>query len=289
MMNEYYIITDESRAGPYDIVALVRKIRNGSLTQDTLVEADASKQVKPAQEWSELVDFFSNDNEEVIENTAGHLQSHSLTRTLEGGVRFLQSNLISTVFSGVLILAVFFLLAISLLLPDSMHLPGYIICFILSHFLLSFYMLSVLRMTRGQPVDIYIFSKIVPHIGQLFLASLLITIPADIGLGFLVSGLTDSSWVIAIIGLFIFAVPGLLALALFAFSPILIFDQNYKVFKAMQISFKSIVKSGTENTGVLFSLLAINFVAGLFALLPMAITLPITTSALTEIYDEFFG
>jgi hypothetical protein len=54
----------------------------------------------------------------------------------------------------------------------------------------------------------------------------------------------------------------------------------------MEISRKTVLKGGMENAGVIYALFVINFLAALCALLPLAITLPITIGAIVEMYDE---
>ncbi len=289
MIEEYYILSENSRKGPYDVVALVRKIRNGAMTKDTLVQQEGAPVPKSAHEWPSLAEFFDEKKDEWAETAQhGHLQHHSLMKTLQSGVHFLQTNMVSTVFSGIFVLIVILMASlIHMLLPSTLRIFGYMSCFILAYFFLSFYLLSILRMTRGQPVDIsYLIGKISPVAGRLLLASVLISIPSIVGLGII---FLDDEWGVAVTGLLILAIPGLFMLTLHAFTPLLIFDQGYGVAEAMKISRKSIMKSGMENIGVLFALFVINFIAGLFALIPIAITLPITMSALTEIYDEYFG
>jgi uncharacterized membrane protein len=161
------------------------------------------------------------------------------------------------------------------------------LCFILGHFLLSCYMLSVLRMSRGQPVDPgYMKSKIVPVIKSLLMSSVFISLPSILGLAIMTSGMPVA---VQVVGLFIFAIPGLFALAVYSFTPLMIIDKGMDVWESMETSRKAVLKGGSESAGVIYALYVINFLAGLCILIPMAITLPITMGALTEIYDDMFG
>jgi uncharacterized membrane protein len=290
MNQEYYIVTGKIRKGPYDTVTLVRKIRNGTLTAQSYLQQDEATAPKPAKDWAELAEFFNEKKEERPATAVelGVMQKKKLGDVLQSGIRFLQRNLNTTVFSGLFVL--FFLLLATVInfgMPHAVQTIAYMICFVLGHFTLSCYMLSVLRMARGQPVDAtYMESKILPVMKSLLLSSLFVSTPAIIGLALLTSGLPKA---VLGFGLLIFTVPGLFALALYSFTPLLILDKGMDVWDSMETSRKAVLKSGMENAGVIYALYVINFLAGLCILIPMAITMPITTGALTEIYDEMFG
>jgi len=290
MIQEYYIVTGKIRKGPYDTVHLVRKIRNGSLTAQTYLQQDEKDAPKPAKDWAELAEFFNEKKDERPAAMAehGNFKKKSLGDVLQSGVRFLQRNLNTTVFSGLFVL--FYILIVTIIsfgLPPAAQTFAYMLCFVTGHFMLSCYMLSVLRMARGQPVDAtYLEGKILPVMKSLLLASLFICIPSIIGLAILTSGLPKP---VLGIGLFIFVVPGLFTLAIYVFTPLLILDKGSDVWESMETSRKAVLKSGMEHAGIIYAMYVINFLAGLCILIPLAITLPITTGALTEIYDEMFG
>lgn len=289
MHQEYYIVTGKTRKGPYDLVAVVRKLRNGTLTGQTYLQQDESIAPRPAQEWEELAEFFNEIKEERGPTAeAGAVKRHGLANSLRSGVHFLQRNQYTTVYSGLFVLVIILLAAvISLTLPPAARIFGYAGCFILAHFMLSCYALSVLRMARGQPVDsAYLESKIVPALKSLLLSSIFVCIPCLLGLALLTSGMSSA---VELVGLAIFTVPGLFALTLYAFTPLLIMDKGTDIWESMEMSRKAVMLKGTDNVGVIFAMFVMNFLAGLCILLPMSITLPITMGALTELYDERFA
>jgi len=294
MTQGYYIIEDQDVAGPYDLIMIMRKIRNGTLTPTTLIqmsENDAST-TKIAHEWPELAEFFDDDADNwTISLDHGHLKNHSLRATLKSGWSFLQRNMITSLFSGIFVLVIISLLAAIYLVvppvPVALRVFAYMAVFIFAHFLLSWYLLIILRMVRGQPADMrYLQKKLFPVLDQLLIFSTVVSIPAIIGLGILALGKT---MVFYIAGMLILTIPGGFALATFAFVPLLITDQGYNLWDAMSASRKAVFKSGTENIGIIFALFVINFISGLLVLLPMAITLPVTAGSLAEIYDELFS
>jgi hypothetical protein len=289
MTQEYYIIAGKTQKGPYDLVALVRKIRNGSLTATTLLQLGATSEPKAAQEWAELAEFFTAKKEErAAPAERGTLQARSLGKALQTGMHFLQRNPFSTLFSGIYVLLIITIsAAIMMTVPVTLRPISFMIWFVLGYVLLGCYMLVVLRLTRGQPVDLnYVVTKLGPTGKSMLFSSALISLPAYLGIGLLTSHLPIAALVV---GLLVFTIPGLFMMALYAFAPLLILDQGYDFWDAMETSRKAVTKSGMENTGVIYALFVINFLAALCVMIPMAITLPITTAALAEMFDEMFG
>lgn len=299
MSNEYYIIQDNGYLGPYDLVALVIKIRNGSLTHNMQIQRDDSTDVKPANEWQELSGFFDDggntrhDGTKSIKTDIPSNQQYKLNLNLFGslkmGLDFLQNNQVTTLLSGFIILLILVWATItSFLIPDKLHTIFYIIGFVFLYFILSCYMILILRMTRGQPIDfLYFLKKIKQKSFKILMVSLFSFLPSIIG--FVLFLRLEEELFISLLGLLIIIIPGIFTAAIYSFAPLLIADKDLSVWEAMEASRACIMKDGSENFGVYFSLNAINFIAGLFMLLPMVITLPVTMSAMTEYYDEMFS
>ena len=293
MSNEYYIISEQGYSGPYELVALVIKIRNGSLAGSAQIQRSDSQDIKQAREWDELKEFFAavtaasgGKKETGPKNLAKKLH---LNECLHNGLNFLQQNYISTVFSGLLILIVTALTAaISFSLPDNAHVVGYILGFITLYFLLSCYMFMILRMTRGQQINPgHILKKVQPVAFSLLRASLLIVFPVIAGIILFTS--FEDDLIVCLIGLLIIIIPGIYVISIFSFAPLLIIDRGYGVWEALSASRTAVMKSGWDNFGVYFALNMINLIAALFMIFPMAVTLPVTISAITESYDELFS
>lgn len=295
MSYEYYIIQETGNQGPYDMVALVIKIRNGSLTGDMTIQRSDKPEQRPAQNWDELREFFAPKDEAEAVSKTDHAPKHlykrklSLLDSLKSGINFLQMNQVSTLFSGSLILLVLLgAVGISFLVPPELRVPCYMAGFVLLHFLLSCYMLLILRMTRGQPMNLPYFTKrIKSRFFKLIRCSLLASFPTIVG--FILFMRFEESLTVSIIGLLIIIIPGIYTMTIYSFAPLLTMDKDYSVWDAMENSRSAILKGGSENFGVYFSLNAINLIGALFMLLPMAVTLPVTMSALGELYDELFS
>jgi len=289
MTQEYYIISGKTQKGPYDVVALVRKIRNGALTATTQLQLAGSPEPKPAQDWPELAEFFVEKKEDrPAAAERGTMQPRSLGKALHTGMAFLQRNQFSTLFSGIYVLIIVTIsAAIMMVVPIPLRPISFMLWFVIGYLLLGCYMLVVLRLTRGQPVDLnYVVTKLGPTGKSMLMSSLIISLPAYLGIGLLTSHLPIAALVV---GLLVFIIPGLFMMALYAFAPLLILDQGYDFWDAMETSRKAVTKSGLENAGVIYALFVINFLAALCVMIPMAITLPITTGALAEMFDEMFG
>lgn len=269
---KYYIVDNEKKDGPFDLISMMRKIRNGSLVPDSMVLIEGQEKPIPAAEISKLNEVFQ-EREEAESNTENMvLRHHTLTGSLRSGWQFFQANQISTIVTGLLILFVILVAAIlHFLLPSFLTVFGYILSFIAGFFGLSIYMFFILRMNRGQPADKdFMLAIINEHFQALIIASCAIAVPAIIG------------------GIFLL-VPGLFVLTLYIFTPLLIIDHKMEFWDAMETSRKLVLKSGVENMGVIFALVVINFVACLFIFLPLLIALPVTMSALSDMYDELFN
>ena len=287
--NEYYIINESGQqSGPYELVALVVKVRNGSLTPDMRVQHGSLPEIKAAREWPELQDFFAAQpgKKEPYQKNARKLY---LAEALKIGLNFLQHNQVAAVLSCCFLMAALLVTwGINIILPDDKQIAFYVIVLIFLYLLFSCYMFMILRMVRGQPVNFpYTLQKIGAVLFKLFLASGFIAFPIIVGL-ILFTNFQDQPLTM-IIGLLIAIIPGLYTLTVYSYAPLLIIERNCGVWEAMSLSRGAVLKSGFNNFGVYFSLHAINFIAGLMLLFPMVIALPMTIGALTDCYDELFS
>jgi hypothetical protein len=289
MSIHYYIVTAEGqKTGPYDIVGIVKKIRNGSLTAETMIASDNEAEAKKASEWVELAEFLQEQDAEETSTIEVHkVKTTSLSRRLASGWNFLQNNQLSTVFSGLFVLFIIFSTGfVTLLLPKALRMIGHGAFFVITQFLFTGYIYSVLRMVRGQPVDYnFVKEKMRPLVKALIVSSFIMSFFIIVGMLFILSGVESLS----VFGLIVVALPGFYMMNLYIFAPLLILDKNVEFWEALELSRKTVKKSGMENVGVIFSLLIINFVGGVFLLVPMIVTLPITMSAISDMYDESFA
>ena len=286
MIKEYYIISGESRIGPYDVVAVIKKIRNGSISADTTIEIFGKGNPLPAGEISELADFFvETDEPEDYVVPVFVPKKLDITAVLNSGFFFLQKVPSSTIFSGSFVLiSILFLLMINSL-PDVLKVIACAPVVAILYFIMSLYEMAILRMTRGQPADTsYILKKALPIAGRLIKMSFIISFPLILAFMFIIIG---EGLLMNFAILFLIAI-GLFVLTIYSFVPFLIMDQNYDLLEAMSASTKAVFRGGIDNFAVILTLNAINFVTGALFILPLTISLPVTICAMGEVYDEMF-
>lgn len=287
-MSTHFYIVDEvgNKSGPHDLVYMVKKIRSGTIVKTTMVTMEKSAPPQPAEAFEELLDFLEEQSVEVPSLQEVQIKKvRTLNHWLKSGWGFLQENQLSTMYSGLYV--VYLLLSsamVAVVFPPAMEMLGYMGCFIIGQYFFTGYLYSVLRMVRSQPVDMsFIRLKMSPIKKQLLITSVMMSFFIIIGILLMIAGGTA-----AIVGLLIVALPGFYKISLFIFAPLLILDKGMNYWDALDTSRKTVNKSGLENTGIIFALLIINFVAGLCFLVPMIVTLPITIAAICEMYDEIF-
>lgn len=289
MNQKFFIIqADGQKIGPFDIVSIVKKIRNGGVSAETMICTDKDSSPKAASSVSELSVFISEqEHKSEVEST--HVVSQrtvSLFSRLGSGWSFLQHNQLCTIFSGLFVLYIIFMTgAVKFGVPKVFQLLVLGAVFLLIQYVFTGYIYSVLRMVRGQPVDIaFVRGRMKPYRKPLLITSLIMSLFLIIGFMLVFSG----DRIALTLGMLIIVLPGFLTLSFLIFAPLLILDKEMDFWEAMEMSRKVVKKSGLENIGIIFSLLMINFLAGLVFLIPLIISLPITLAGISEMYDEYF-
>jgi hypothetical protein len=260
--------------GPFDLVTVIRKIRNGSVHADTPIsERDEMGEItepQPAAEHPELVDFFNNKEEATTQNRrAPAKRDYRFMNQFRKGIDFFNRHQSSAVGSGILLISVLGLLLISIKLVPTLLLPVAIILTVtLGHIGLAFFELSLLRMYRGQPVNLpFISKKFLGELPGIAIFSAIITMLSLIG------------------GVFLL-IPGLLILTLYIFAPLLIIDQGMDYWEAMETSRIKVLSQGMDFVGIIFGLLVLNALAVLCLFFPLVFTLPMTFAAIIDAYED---
>lgn len=288
MSTQYFVISEDGQEqGPFDLIGIVKKIRNRNITGETQIKLAGADISKAASEYPDLGEFFSEMEAGDKEEGSGVARQHRFSKCLKNGWLFLQNNQLSTIFSGVFVLTLILLLGIiNIVLPKVFVIIGYIGTFIFMQYMFMGYAYSMLRMTRGQPVDFgFIIGKMKPLRQSLLMASLMMSFFIIVGLLLITQG---EMLVISIIGLLVLTLPGFYMFAIHIFTPLLILDKGMDFWEAMEASRKAVKSGGWENIGVFYGLITVNFLASMGLIIPLIVTLPITMSPVTEIYDEYF-
>lgn len=276
---EYYIKDTEKPDGPYDLMAIIRKVRNGAVKEDTLLAESLFEEPKPASQYKELQDFFNEERDELQSiAAAGPRRARSLGALLRSGTDFLKQNHFVAVYSGLFMIA-WLLLAMVFMFKHSvvMALVGIALCY----FLMGGYLYGILRYVHGNPVTP---GLVIGRMAQtaVNMAVVSCVVAAVMLPGVLLSvSMGPGMLVVSMPILFIFL---LLVMTLLAFAPLLITSKGRDFWDAMLGSLRVVTANKGQHLGNVFALVAMNFI-----LLPlMPVVLPITMGALAELYDEHF-
>lgn len=267
---QLYILENGSKDGPFDLITMIKKIRNHSVTAETMVFDEKNETPVPAGQHRKLQEVFRELEQETRTPHFSQGATYSFGKVMSVGWQFLQTNPVISLFTGVFLLTVIVMATLMhLLLPEPLRVLGYFVMIVLTFYLLSAYMMALLRMSHGQPVDIL---KILGRVGW-YSQSLLVAAS-------IVALLT-------LVGMVLLAIPGLFVLTIYIFTPLLIIEGDMEFWDAMEASRKAIMSRGTDMLGIIFGLVVINFISAML-IIPLLISLPITFGALCELYDEFF-
>lgn len=266
----FYVKYDTNQEGPFDLVSMVRKIRNGMITPEQLVLEEQDEKAVPASEHPQLKSFFREIELLTAQSDTAHSTSTlSFSSSFKKGWKFLVGHQFSAIYSaGIIGMCLAVAVLFNLILPDFMSSLTWLLIWIANQFFLGILLFLFVRCHRGQPYD--------PH--SIYISAQRYFVPL-----IFCATLTG---VFSGLGMILLIIPGLVMLALYCFAPLLIIDQNYDFWDAMETSRKTVLAHGRPLFEVVFGFALINFLAGALFLLPLAITLPITYGALAELYDE---
>lgn len=273
---EYFIKDTETPDGPYDMMAIIRKLRNGSVVEDTLIANTVFEEPRPASSFPEFQDFF-REEAEAEEGVHEPRPAPSFGALLRTGIGFLKQNHFAAVYSG-LFMIIWLLLAMMLMVQQSVILSLAAIGG--SYFFMGGYLYGILRFVRGNPVNFPLILGIIlstaVNMGVVSIVLAAVMFPGVL----LVDMLGPDMLAISMPVLFIFL---LVALTFLAFAPLLITDRKRDFWDAMLGSVRIVMCHKGQNLGNIFGLVALNFL--LFPLMP--IVLPLTMGALVDLYDGY--
>lgn len=291
-MNDFYIVINGQKQGPFDIISVIKKVKNGVITSDTKIARGENADFVNANEIEEintlLEEHGAGGKHISATKSVGKRPNLSLKKSFTEGLNLWLKFVINfTVISGI-ILAVSFSLSKGLdkisLIAEYPTIGNYFTAFITT-FLYIIFFNYILLAKRNQSTQIGSFFKIIgSRISSIALLAALFSVYT------LAYGVNELIGLIVLIAI-------LLVSTFYIFSPFLIFDRQMRSGKAMATSIKGVKNFGIDNFGVILALIAINLVV---AILPafiakelfvfgLFISIPITVSALSFIYDEAFA
>lgn len=280
---DFYIRDENQQDGPYDLMGIIRKIRNGSITEDTLLAPSAFEEALPANQYPQLSDVFEEKKHrdaDAANFSASPIYQRDLMSYLHSGIDLLRGNMAVSIYTAVFV--VLWLVVAMMLTVNFSPIPM-TIGIIAMYFIFGGYLYGLIRYVRGNPVDpAAILSRMMDTAVPMLVVSGVVAglmLPVILITRYFIEG------AMLTIGLPIVLSCLLFIMTFLAFTPMLILDKNKDFWDALSGSKKVIMQNNGQKLGIVFACLAINFL--LLPLLPL--TLPITMGALVDMFEEKFG
>lgn len=276
---EYFIEYERQHYGPYDLISMIRKVRNGQVTRETVIICEEIETPTPAGEipvFSEVFHELEREGNEEMNAPRLHLGFAPLVKS---ALEVLMTNLSLCVYTGVFLLAVI-MVAFALYSISGNGVVTALLGSIAGYFFFALYQMAVLRKTRMQLLTGAFFISMCKRFGlQLLIVSALA--------GACVFALPILlAQVMGPVMLALILLPGsLLMLALF-YAPILVADRGVSAAEAIRGSIGALKSLGSDNFIVIYMLLVMNYIAACLFMIPLLITLPMTVAAFCELYDD---
>jgi hypothetical protein len=277
----YYIEYDGGNDGPFDLLGIIRKVRNGSLQKHHLVSRDDDIRPKPAYQHPDLYDvFIEQDKVDQEQDNIPADQNISFVGLIKSGISVLKEDQTAAVLTGIFLIILFFLVGIS-----TMTLPVLVaglIVPILAFMCFEVCLIAILRLSRVQMLSFRYITEIIRTHGISLLVAALPAALVAFTIPWLLSDIIGKgAW-----GLMVIA--GFPVIAYFFYVPLLVADRNMGIREAFAINNKVMRSIGLELYLLILGLLLINVVAAAFIILPL-LTLPITLLGLMTLYDHYFN
>ncbi len=277
---QYYIHHSTGQQGPFDLLGIIRKIRNGSLAKTDTLVPKGEDAPRPAYQYPELYDvFIEQDKIEQEFEAMQHGQNVSFIGLLKSGTATLKEDLTAAVITALLLLAVIIIVA-----AMSYGVPVLITAIaapFLSYIMFNLALVAMMRVARVQLLSGRYVSETLRVYGVALLT--VSAIPALIGFSipWIVGHLVNpAAWALT---LFV----GIPIMAYFLYIPLLIVDRGLSLKAAFCQNHQIIRTLGMDLFALVIGLLCINILAAGLIVLPI-VTLPITFISLIQLYDRQF-
>lgn len=283
MIEQFYIIEEGEKTGPFDLVAMIKKIRNGKLKATDEVMNEEMEEPARADTLAALAPYFAEMDGASLNTDNGKQSLHKLDVAQllrDAWVQFNEHQSMS-IFAGA---GCFILLILSLIFTKA--LPPVLVTLLiapLGGIMLAMFQVYVFYKVRGRAIDAHFSGQFGSPRGKrlmLYIAGLTL-------LCFGLPGLI--ALFIGSVG-FLLLIPGTLAYGLFIFAPFIWAEEeeNQNVKEMLGASKTWLLAQDVDSIGAILFIVAINFVASLVFLFPVFISLPVTMIALADIYDHYF-
>jgi hypothetical protein len=277
----YYIHEDSGgQQGPFDVLGIIRKIRNGSLKKQHHVSRDDDVRPKPAYQHPELYDvFIEQDKTDQEQHDVDTIQATSFTALTKSGFSIIKEDHTAAILTGCLLILLFFVVGTGISMPSivSAFLVPIVSCF-------CFFMclVSILRVSRVQLLSLRYLIDVLRHDGlKLLLSSLPVALVAFTIPWLLSDILGVGAWMLMLIA-------GIPLMAYLFYVPLLIVDRELSLKQAFVLNHRVMRALGLELYAIVLGMLLINAVAAL-TVVGVMVSLPITLLGLMSLYDHHFN
>ncbi|GEM_PF-2884432 len=289
---EYYITHADKKIGPYDLLSVMRQIRNRKLKSEDLISNNFFETGEPAISFPQLREIFV-ELETPTEPEKREFTELHLRILARDGLDMLQTTPMLSVLAGValLIATLGIILFAQIFTPmnaaSAASLQDKVIFVLLSAcwggFVFSIFEVLMLRKSRVQLITSDFVLGILKDYGlRIFIASSLIN-ALLFAIPILLFIYLKSPMMLMLI---IFPSSFMMLLCLFV--PQIITDRDVGIFSAIKTSASLTFRVGMDNFTVIYMLLLVNLIAACFVL-PLLLTLPATIIAINMVYDDYFN
>lgn len=279
----YFIEENGRKQGPFDMIAMLRRVRSGRLKRMDVIWLDWAGERVSAYQVPEFEEMFCEyeDGEagnDVVPDAPANL---SLGKLLKDGLEYIVQHVIITVITGALLFAILFGGGIiASLLPAMIGFP---LACVWGFLLFALFQIGMLRINRMQIVTPDFFMGVLKRSGLSI--TIISTVSALLvgGIPVILATMLEMPWLMA----WVFFPGSVLWFALF-FAPMIAADRRIGALAAMGQSVKLLGRIGANNASVLFTVWMLNFIFGATGIL-LVITLPLTLIILCDVYDSHFN
>ncbi len=277
----YYIVYEGGKDGPFDLLGVIRKIRNGTLQKHHLVGFADEPDTKPAYQHTDLYEIFIEQDKAERELSASEsVQSLSFIGLLKAGFGILKEDQTAAILTGSFMLLLFFIIGGGIMvLPAGLRT---VLVPVISYELFSLCVVAMLRISRVQLLSLRYFIEILKHQAfSLLVVSLTVALIAFTIPWMLAGIIGKGAWVLTLLA-------GVPLMAYLFYVPLLLSDRQLSLGQAFRFNHKLMKNLGIEFYFLVLGLLIVNVLALCFIILPL-ILLPATLLALMILYDRSFN
>ncbi len=264
MIMQYYnyINNKNKEDGPHDLVTILRRIRSGAITPETLVYQ--GEELVPAYTIKDISPFFNNPVEN-IRHELTHRPSLSIYKILRKGWLFTSEYQNMSVFAGgisllsivcgVLAYAIFHSIASGIMAGWMVFLTAQ-----------SAFLAVSLRLYRGHKPNLHFLDyTLAPLLGKLAFVSVIFSIIIIIGLPLIV--------------------PSTIAILIYAYIPMFILDYDASLKKTITSIF-CLLRKLDRISLIKLSFLMLIYIICVVLIFPIPLAMPILAGGLCSIYED---